>query len=949
MKKIAFSVMLMAGIVASGNAHAQVILPTQDFESPVIPALPTGWTQNSVGSGTFGWNTGTFASVVSCWAASGSHPGQIALVEDCGSTTASNLHDTLKSPVFSLAGMTNPWLNFEYFYYKYAYGGATESAYVLGSTNGGVTWTVIDSIAPMATWWPTGHVSLASLGTGANNRIAFTYSDNGGWEIGCALDNIQIVNLTARDAAVTALDYNSKVNGISANGEPLSCTIANRGVAISSLSLYYRINGGTPVVQNFTELAMSPYATQNFTFITPIAGAVAGANTVRVGILSVNGLPNAEPVDTALNSTFAGASTSVQRNGLIEKFCSSTNTPGATLSAAFDPLALSFHADSVGGNFNLINYQMNWPSSGDRSYNNDGFTRRTYYSLTSIPVRFVNGVRSSDYTFSPAVLTAEINGSSSNKAFLDITGTYSIDTIMQRLHVVTHVTPHFTKAGTYHVYAALLDKYYHNTTATTSQLDYYHIMRKMLPDANGHSITSWTDGVTQTFVDSNVYYTNGNWTLGASSYPTSGSYTFWANPLLNSELVVFVEEDGTKSVMQSQAVAPIPACMPPSAATISGAGSVCEGATLTLTPSATGGSWTSSATTVATVSSTGVVTGVGGGTATITYTFTNACGSASATTTVTVNPLPSATLTGASAICVGSSITLMPSVAGGTWSSSASGVASVAGGVVVAVGVGTADISYTLTNSCGSSSVMQAVVVSSAPPPPVSLSGAGTVCEGSTITLTPSSAGGGWTSSSTGVVTVTGGVVSGVAAGSADITYTLSNGCGYSGTVQPITVNPLPDAGAITAPDTVCVGATLTVANAALGGTWSSVGGHATINAAGVVMATSVGIETISYSVTNTCGTANATRAMYVKVCVMEGVEQLASTDIQLHPNPTHDIINITSSANIGSVVVTNIVGQKVHEAKFNAKAASVNMAALPDGVYFIKVNNSKVFKVVKQ
>lgn len=959
-KLLALSTLMLAGTLASRNTNAQVIM-SEDFNAPAAPALPSGWAQANSVAGASGWVTGAFSSLSSWGTATGttlpSHPSQVAFVNDWDAgTTAplgSNTADTLKSPAFSLAGATSPYLNFESFYYNAVItsSGLAEKAKVLGSNDGGATWVVLDTVYPSG-WggvWNTQHINLSSLGTGTNRKIAFTYSDGGGHIIGCALDNVQVVDLNANDAAITALDYNSKTNGISANGQPVSFTVENRGVPISSLSMYYRINGGAPVVQNFTGLSLAGYASQNFTFTTPIAGAAAGSNTIRVGIISVNGSSNAEPVDTVQTSAFTYASAAVQRNGMLERFGSSTGAPDASFSAIFDPLVRSLHADSVGGTFNLINYQMNWPSPGnDRSYNADGNTRKSYYGVTGIPVHYVNG-KIGTGSWAASDLTTEIAAASASQAFMDISSTYSVDTFTHKLHVVTQVTPHFTKTGSYHVYPALLDKYYHNTTATTTQLDYYHIMRKMLPSATGHVVTSWVDGVTQTFVDSNVTYTNGNWTLGASSYPTAGSYTFWANPLLNSELVTFVQEDGSKSVMQSQVTAPIPACVAPVAAAISGAGSVCQGATLTLTPSVSGGSWTSSATGVATVSSTGVVTGVGGGTATITYTLTNSCGTADTTAVVTVNPLPSSTLTGSSGICMGGSITLTPSVPGGTWSSSAPGIASVAGGVVVAVSLGTADISYTLTNSCGSSSAVQTVIVSSAPPPPVSIAGASVVCEGSTITLTPSAAGGSWVSSATGVATVAGGVVAGVAGGTADITYTLTNGCGFSSTVQPITVNPLPNAGTITAPDTICVGSTLTVTTSASGGTWSSIGGHATINSGGVVMGTSAGIETVSYSVTNSCGTAHATRSVYVKVCVMDGVAQIANADIQLHPNPTHDVINITSSANIGSVLVTNMVGQKVHEAKFNANTASVNMSSLPDGVYFIKVNDSKVFKVLKQ
>ncbi|OEL10928.1 bacterial Ig-like domain family protein, partial [Cloacibacterium normanense] len=71
---------------------------------------------------------------------------------------------------------------------------------------------------------------------------------------------------------------------------------------------------------------------------------------------------------------------------------------------------------------------------------------------------------------------------------------------------------------------------------------------------------------------------------------------------------------------------------------------------------------------IATVSNTGLVTGVAAGSVTITYTNNNGC---STTTTVTVNPLP--TITGTTSVCVGSTTQLTGSgtpAASNPWTSS---------------------------------------------------------------------------------------------------------------------------------------------------------------------------------------------------------------------------------------------------------------------------------------
>ncbi len=78
--------------------------------------------------------------------------------------------------------------------------------------------------------------------------------------------------------------------------------------------------------------------------------------------------------------------------------------------------------------------------------------------------------------------------------------------------------------------------------------------------------------------------------------------------------------------------------------------------------------------------------------------------------------LPSAgTITGTATVTAGSTITLSNATSGGTWSSSATGIATVGStGVVTGVAAGTATISYTVTNTCGSAVATRVVTVNAA-------------------------------------------------------------------------------------------------------------------------------------------------------------------------------------------------------------------------------------------
>ncbi|MBK9045034.1 MAG: Ig-like domain-containing protein [Saprospiraceae bacterium] len=284
---------------------------------------------------------------------------------------------------------------------------------------------------------------------------------------------------------------------------------------------------------------------------------------------------------------------------------------------------------------------------------------------------------------------------------------------------------------------------------------------------------------------------------------------------------------------------------------ITGPTQVCTGFTTTLSPTS-GGTWTSSNTAVATVANDGTVTAVGPGTATFTFTQTGGCVSdPTAPITVFINPPTS--FTGPNAICVGQTTTVTPTT-GGTWSSSDVGVATITNaGLVSGISAGTAQLVYTQTaTGCASSPL----TVTVNPKPTVALTGPGNICIGGTSTVTPTS-GGAWASSNNLVATITnGGVITGVAQGTAIFTFTSTAGC-PSDPVISVAIMPKPT---ITmGPANICVGTTTTL-TASTTGTWSSNNpGIATIHATtGVVTGVTAGLATFRFTSTDGCLSDNS-------------------------------------------------------------------------------------------
>lgn len=209
---------------------------------------------------------------------------------------------------------------------------------------------------------------------------------------------------------------------------------------------------------------------------------------------------------------------------------------------------------------------------------------------------------------------------------------------------------------------------------------------------------------------------------------------------------------------------------------------------------------------------------------------------------------------GTSVACVGTTNTLYDSTTGGTWSSSNAAIASVGAttGVVTGVSAGVAIITY----SVGGTSVVDSFIVIAGVAP---ISGPTLVCAGASITLTDASPGGTWSSSDYSIASpyFGTGVVDGVSAGAATISYTIGPGCGAT---YGVTVDLL-SAGVITGDTFVCSGSTVTVADATPGGVWSSSNpAVATISSGGVITGVSLGYTYISYTVTGACGSISATQ-----------------------------------------------------------------------------------------
>lgn len=354
----------------------------------------------------------------------------------------------------------------------------------------------------------------------------------------------------------------------------------------------------------------------------------------------------------------------------------------------------------------------------------------------------------------------------------------------------------------------------------------------------GGTNTERTQGIARDNISRNIYVTG--LTYGTDGIATTGAYQ--------------TSNAGNYDAFLSQ----FNVCHLPTVSPITGAPPViCVGSTATLSVATYGGNWTSGNPGIASVSSTGTLTGVSTGVATISYTKFNGCGSTTVTAIVTVDPLPApAPISGPTVVCEGANLTLSNASTGGVWSSGNTAVATVnVTGVVAGVSSGTVNISYTLTGSCGSASALYTVTVNPLPNAGL-ITGSSSLCVGSSAILSDAAPGGSWSSGNVSVAVIsTSGVVTGVSAGTTAITYSVTNSCGTAYVINIETVNPLPAVSAISGSLSLCLGSSSLLTDATAAGTWSSASPSvAPVSSSGLVSAIAIGTSTISYSVTSAFG-----------------------------------------------------------------------------------------------
>ena len=741
--------------------------------------------------------------------------------------------------------------------YSYQWSNNTNNQVMTATTAGSYTVTVTDANGCSVTSAPT-VVTVNALPTTA--AITGTNSVCIG---GTTLLSTTATNpvWSSANTAVATVAANGLVTGVSAGTVVVSYTITNANGCTNTASVTVTVNqlptaaiatvGATTFCQggSVTLLASNAPAGMTYTYQWRLNGtAITGATS---------------------NTYVANASGNYSVTITTNSGCAATSAATTVTVNPLPVLAANTGSASVceNGTVTLANAQAGglWSTANN--------TIATINAVTGLVTGVNPGTTTLTYTFTNA------NGCTNS-----VSTNFTVNALPAAV-ITANGSTTFCQGGSVVLTANAGSSYLWSNGQTTQSITVSNTadITVTVTNANGCSATSAITSVVVnalpvaniTSLNGNSFCQGGSVTLVASN----GSSYAWSNGAFTQSVTVSSTQTLTVTVTNANGCtaisAPFTVTMNPApVATITANGptTFCAGGSVTLSaPAAASYLWSSGETTQTIVASVD-------GPYTVTITNGNGCSATSANMNITVNNLPSVqSIAGNNTVCAGSTTTLTNATIGGTWTSSNTAIATVSTtGVVTGVAAGTATMTYTVTNAAGCSNAVSFNITVNATPVLTAIAGTAVVCEGATTLLANAQANGTWSSSDVAIATVAAnGVVSGVNAGSATITYTYTNAAGCTSSVsQALVVNALPTA-VITASGatTFCAGGSVTLtAPAGMTYAWST--GEPTQS----ITVSASGAYAVTVTNANGCASTSAPVAVTVNALPTVAIANIGAT-----------------------------------------------------------------------
>ena len=109
------------------------------------------------------------------------------------------------------------------------------------------------------------------------------------------------------------------------------------------------------------------------------------------------------------------------------------------------------------------------------------------------------------------------------------------------------------------------------------------------------------------------------------------------------------------------------------------------------------------------------------------------------------------------------------------------------------------------------------------------------------------------------------------------------------------------------------------------------------------------GFFTVTLTVTNETGNSfTIVKEDYIHANFV-GIENEIETKFKCYPNPTNSVINVQSTHDLSSILISNVSGQIVYtDYNCSSKLQTINISSFDKGIYFVKLSTEIETKIVK-
>ena len=314
-------------------------------------------------------------------------------------------------------------------------------------------------------------------------RIMGLYSQSGAI-IGYDLDGS--INVNNYDLAVnkTLVElYNVKNSPIE-----VITNITNNGLeTISSFDYYYQINGGE-IKSMSVSTNLASFESLDFTHDIQWIPE-EGVSYLKVWAANPNGHEDQNPENDTINELKYIYNPEAKRKRVVlhEEFTSSTCGPCVGATEHLQELFGNNSSDD----FTFVAYQMNWPGSGDIYYDpTGGGIRKNFYDVGGIPHMNVEG----EYYYPTSYSQSDFDSKLADSAFLEIQANWNLNG--EEITVNVDLIPSFPYPENHNLYVTVIENKTVGNVGTNGQTEFHNVEMKMIPNGNGYALPEMQSGET---------------------------------------------------------------------------------------------------------------------------------------------------------------------------------------------------------------------------------------------------------------------------------------------------------------------------------------------------------------------------------------------------------------------------------------------------------------------